>query len=97
MWTDGTKEELSLLSAGYILPLDHEEGVPYTGPESPSRLGTKKVIFNGWLSSSSCFLVTTGAEPKRAGPVPLVVLYLAGEGFKYPFGDSVFYYPKMKL
>jgi len=42
-------------------------------------------------------LVTTGAEPKRAGPVPLVVLYLAGEGKKYPFGDSVYYYPKMKL
>lgn len=56
-----------------------------------------KVIINGWLSSSSCFLVTTGAEPKRAGPVPLVVLYLAGEGFKYPFGDEVEYYPKMQL
>lgn len=70
MWTDGTKEELSLLSAGYIGPLDHEEGVPYTGPESPSRLGTTKVIINGWLSSSSCFLVTTEAEPKRAGPTP---------------------------
>ncbi len=92
MWTDGTKEELSLLSAGYIGPLDHEEGVPYTGPESPSRLGTTKVILNGRLSSSSCFLVTTEAEPKRAGPtVPLVVIYLAGEGFKYPFGDSVEY------
>ena len=24
-------------------------------------------------AGSSCFLVTTGAEPKRAGPVPLVV------------------------
>ena len=35
----------------------------------------EKVIINGWLSSSSCFLVTTGAEPKRAGPVPLVGLH----------------------
>lgn len=34
-------------------------------------------------------------EPKRAGPVPLVVLYLGGEGFKYPFGDSVYYYPPL--
>lgn len=48
MWTDGTKEELFLLSTGYIWPLDHEEGAPYTGPESPSRLGTTKMIINGW-------------------------------------------------
>ncbi|GFS28498.1 hypothetical protein Acr_00g0002150 [Actinidia rufa] len=33
--------------------------------------------------------VGPGAEPKRAGPVPLVVLYHAGEGFKYPFGEKV--------
>ncbi|KAM7249853.1 hypothetical protein ACFE04_019640 [Oxalis oulophora] len=45
--------------------------VPYTGPESPSRLGTTIVILNGWLSFRTCFLVTTGAEPKRAG-MPIV-------------------------
>lgn len=79
MWTDGTKEELSLLSAGYIVPLDHEEGVPYTGPESPDWEPQTKVIINGWLSSSSCFLVTTEAEPKQARRAhTLVVLYLAG-------------------
>ena len=56
-----------------------------------------KVILNGWLSSSSCFLVTTEAEPKRAGPVPLVILYLGGEELKYPFGDEVAYYLQMQL
>lgn len=85
MWTDGTKEELSLLSAGYIGPLDHEEGVPYTGPESPSRLGTTKVIINGDLK-----LLLLGhhrSRTKASRAHTLVVLYLAGEGFKYPFGD----------
>lgn len=42
---------------------------------------------NGWLSFRTCFLVTS-PEPKRAGTVPLVVLYLAGERKKYPFGED---------